>query len=104
MEHLFEGGFAIYGLGVVADDWGNETEAWVTKTEDAYGRLRPLSGDRRLVDGRTSKTIDAKIYFSGDTNVSQGDEIRHKGKKWEVLFAPDIMDFGTMLAVEVSLK
>ena len=47
VARFFEAGYEVWRWEEVTDAWGGKTKQWVQR-QDVEGRLRPLSGDKRL--------------------------------------------------------
>lgn len=101
VEVFYESGWELWRWTEETDDYGGVTEDWALQ-QTIDGRLRPLSGDKKLSAEKDTIFATHKFYCE-PTDIKPGDQIRKDDVVYKVKFAPDIMDFGLLMQVELEL-
>ena len=93
----FEPGWELWRWTEEQDDYGGITEQW-TKQADIDGRMRPLTGDKRLSADKDT-FFGSHRFYTKRADIKEGDQLR-KDKDYEVKFVADIMQFGELVQVD----
>jgi SPP1 family predicted phage head-tail adaptor len=100
VKRFLESGWEVWRWSESQDDYGGTTEEWA-KLEDVSGLMRPLSGNLKMSADKETVFATHRFYCL-PTDIEPGDQIRN-GKKYEVKFASDMMNFGRLMQVDCEV-
>jgi len=101
VSKFFEDGWEIWRWTEDDDGMGGIVEDW-EKQADVEGRMRPLTGDKRL-------TADKETFFGSHrfycfpTDIRKGDQLRNGSNNYDVKFPSDMMAFDRFMQVDCEL-
>jgi len=101
IRKYFTSGWELWRFTDGTDDYGGTSKTW-SKQSDLEGLMRPLTGDRKLSAYKETDFATHKFYMK-PADIQQGDEIRKDNVHYKVKNAPDMMNFGMLMQIELEV-
>jgi len=97
----FTPGWEVWRYVSSQDDYGGTTETW-TIQETIAGRMRPLSGEKKLAADKNT-AFGTHRFYCIPTDIKPGDEIRKDNVNYRVKHPADMMTFGRLMQVDLEV-
>ncbi len=91
----------IYEATKTTNSYGEVVETW-TKNRTVLGRIRPLSGNERLVAGAEHQISTHRLYTL-DSAITENSQIRFAGKTYDVIYVSNMMNFNALWQITLQL-